>query len=684
MDWKKNYKMKNLRRSEKTKNGDFTVKESAANNPVLEIFKLSLYSLFMIIVIEYISRGDFGKIMEFIYLKPVEFVVNYLLILLVFSISLFTFKKRLIIFIISSIVLVISITSRIVNVNRGMPLAPYDLLSFDEALEVSGSYLNKTTIILLLLFLTSIVLAIIVIWKKDRTRANISISKIIFALMVAILLKVELPTLSDAGFINISAANLGKSYLDNGFIYSFYDGIKKIPRSKPDKYGEEELKKLRSDLDKKESADNKQAIKNKPNIVIVQLEAFMDPTQIPGCTFSEDPMPNMRKLMKSYTSGYMNVPTVGGGTARTEYEVLSSFNFDYLNQGEIPYKTFISKGPSYSIARELSRQGYKTSAVHNYDKAFYSRDKGYENLGFDRFISLEAMVNNELNPSGWPKDAILTRYIMDQINKDRKPDDFIFAVSVQGHGKYPDKIMDMDYKIKLKNSKISEKEKNQIEYYVNQVKEMDNMVGALVKKVNESNEPTVLVFYGDHKPGLRSLIENQKNDSLYDSIFVITNNFTDKKTQIPKDFQSYQLSSLVEKVAGLKYGPVNALHAYSSQDKNYQEKLKLLQYDILFGDKYSLNKNEFPLEKKMKIGDGKLRLDDIKNVNKSYIVSGDGFNQNTQIIVNGKEVKAIVIDENNLKVDDEISKGKNQIYLQQVDNKGQVMYKTGVKNVNFR
>src|SRR3712207_7172861 len=100
-------------------------------------------------------------------------------------------------------------------------------------------------------------------------------------------------------------------------------------------------------------------------------------------------MPNMRKLMKNYTSGYVNVPVTGGGTARTEYEILSGANFDYLNHGEIPYQTFLSEEDSVSMASNMSSMGYKTSAIHNFNMKFYNRYKGYQHLGFDKFRSEE-------------------------------------------------------------------------------------------------------------------------------------------------------------------------------------------------------------------------------------------------------------------------------------------------------
>ena len=42
-------------------------------------------------------------------------------------------------------------------------------------------------------------------------------------------------------------------------------------------------------------------VKNKPNILFLQLESFMDPTLVEGIEYSKDPIPNFRKLMKGVT-----------------------------------------------------------------------------------------------------------------------------------------------------------------------------------------------------------------------------------------------------------------------------------------------------------------------------------------------------------------------------------------------
>ena len=49
----------------------------------------------------------------------------------------------------------------------------------------------------------------------------------------------------------------------------------------------------------------------------------------------EDPIPNFRKMMKEYTSGYYKVPSVGAGTANTEFESITGMSLRYFGPGGI-------------------------------------------------------------------------------------------------------------------------------------------------------------------------------------------------------------------------------------------------------------------------------------------------------------------------------------------------------------
>ncbi len=87
------------------------------------------------------------------------------------------------------------------------------------------------------------------------------------------------------------------------------------------------------------------------------------------------------------------------------------------------------------------------------------------------------MNNIERNPTGWCKDKILTGEIIKTLDSTPGPD-YIYTISVQGHGKYPN-----------------------FEYYCQQINEMDQFIRSLVNTLRTRKEPIVLVMYGDHLPG---------------------------------------------------------------------------------------------------------------------------------------------------------------------------------------
>lgn len=51
--------------------------------------------------------------------------------------------------------------------------------------------------------------------------------------------------------------------------------------------------------------------------------------------FSENPIPNFSKLEEEYSSGLLTVPTVGSGTANTEFEIITGMSHKFLVQVSI-------------------------------------------------------------------------------------------------------------------------------------------------------------------------------------------------------------------------------------------------------------------------------------------------------------------------------------------------------------
>ncbi|MFR7901565.1 MAG: sulfatase-like hydrolase/transferase [Ruminococcus sp.] len=139
----------------------------------------------------------------------------------------------------------------------------------------------------------------------------------------------------------------------------------------PRDYSEQEITRIEKTED---NLPTDQGGQQRPNIHLpVQLESFFDPTLVEYLNISEDPIPNFRKLMKEYTSGYYKVPSVGAGTANTEFESITGMSLHYFGPGEYPYKSILKETTCESAPYVLKNLGYSTHAVHNNEANFYGR-----------------------------------------------------------------------------------------------------------------------------------------------------------------------------------------------------------------------------------------------------------------------------------------------------------------------
>nr|WP_308565332.1 sulfatase-like hydrolase/transferase [uncultured Peptostreptococcus sp.] len=652
----------------------------------LDLIVLIVYSLFLFGLIETINRRSFIKFIDFALDFPIQFFINYFLIFMVLGVSLFLKRKVFYYYIASSLLLILAISSSVLYTLRGMPLSPYDLVSYKEALNIANVFLDARFMVAGLAFLALVIILSIVSFRSFKTANRIrNKSDLGVLLVVATIFFIVVPQLKAAKIVTEIAWDPGLSYETNGLVFSFVDETFMSIRKKPHGYSKDSVEAIRSDLDKEVKKD-KRLIRtgdDRPDIIFVQLEGFMDPTRLKGCNYNIDPMPNLRKMMDKYTSGLMNVPVTGGGTARTEYEVMSGFNFDYLNQGEIPYQTFLAKRPSISIASQMRSEGYKSKAIHNFNSSFYNRREGYENIGYQKFISLETMTNVEHTPMWWPKDKILTRYIMGELNQD-KGKSMIFTISTQGHSKYPTSNMDMDYKVKLVDSKLAKQDQNQINYYANQVYEMDLFVRDLKASLDARKKNYVLVVYGDHLPALNIITRNMSGVDKFSSLFAVIDNMGIKKKTVQKDLQGYQLSTMVMDLAGLKYGPMNMVHAYLKDKSDYQEKLKLVQYDILFGKRYFLKESEEPIKNnKMQLGTRDMKLESVEKKDGKVYIKGQGINRNTRLYIGGEEAQVYFVDDKTLLLKAPNYRGKKIVYLEILDSDEKPIYRSNTLVYKF-
>ena len=616
---------------------------------IREVLLWLIGGLFLLFITEFLLRGKIRYVKLLLLNKPGVFLVNFLLILILTSFIFILKRKKTFYFLMSFIILTISCVSKYLYKVRGVPFTFSDIYSIGEALEIAGNYVTLPMVVGVLIFLILIISITIILFKQEKNNKRIrSLSNVLLMIILMITFPIITKYQYDKGNMSYIRWDITASYKKNGYVFSTIESAVKYIRVKPKGYSKKAIEEIRDKVDEKEKEDNRKIIGNKPNIIFIQLEAFMDPTKIKEAKFSEDPIPNFRKICDE-NKGYMaNVPTTGGGTVRTEYEVMTGNNIDYLTPGEIPYNTIL-KGKYYnSIATTLKSQGYGAHAIHNFQGNFYTRNNAYEKLGFDTFTSIEYMNGYEKNERGWVKDKILTKYIKKALNS-TEGSDLVYTIAVQGHSSYPkDSLKLYDFPIKV-SGKLSDVDKNQLYYYVNQLKETDEFIGDVMDMVDNSKEDTLVVFYSDHMPAL-NLFQNDKFYlDAYEAPFAFYSNFEMNNFDFDK-IEAYNISSLALELAGVEYGPMEKFRVYLSDDKDYESYEALLEYDMLFGKNYYLKRDEKPEKSTMKMGLNDVTVTSLEYEKDHMIIQGSNFTENSAVYIDNKKVDTIFINDKTLKI----------------------------------
>ena len=282
-----------------------------------------------------------------------------------------------------------------------------------------------------------------------------------------------------------------------------------------------------------------------------------------------------------------------------------------------------------------------------------------------------------MNPIGWVKDKCLTDEIVGILDSTDTPD-YIYTISVQGHGDYPEDTDGMDLPIKVTNNDVTGNP-NGFEYYVNQTHEMDAFVAELIDALSKRDEKTILVIYGDHLPTFDITDDDLKNGDIYQTQYVIWNNY-DLKIE-NKDVQAYQLSAYLMENLGMKGGVISKLHmAYldKEDDEEYLSNLKLLEYDILYGNCQAYDGvNPYKITN-MKMGYKPIKVLNAENAYSHIVIRGRNFTEFSQVEINGTVHKTIYNGPDELLVDGYTLKDGDQISVLQISNSDETLSRTNI------
>lgn len=613
-----------------------------------------------------VFNTGFSSFFGFLTKHPLGMLVNILIVLITLVPAFFLRHRAFWCTLISAVWLIGGGINGFILLNRMTPFTTADLTVFNTGLDTLPNYMPMGYIVLLAVALV-VLLGVLVFLllrgpKNDqpllRRLFTGGVSLVVCAGVLAGGWSLAFKTDQLSGVFS----NLAFAYEDYGFSYCFLQTWLNKGIRQPNGYNAADI----SRIEKMVGKDTKETTaQTDVNVVFVQLESFIDPAEIKTLKLSEDPVPNWTYLTQNYTSGYLRVPVVGAGTANTECEVLTGMSTRLFGPGEYPYKTCLMDHTVESVAYDLAENGYATHAIHNHRATFYGRNKVFANLGFEDFTSLEYMPYVNRTPKGWAKDYILTYEIDQALDTTKDQPDLVFTVSVQGHGSYPTEPILEDPAITVESCS-DEAEHYAIEYYVNQIHEMDEFIGDLIKDLSARDEKTVLVLYGDHLPSLGLTREDMASDNLFKTRYVIWDNFGLPKQD--KDLYAYQLSASVLGKLGITTGTMNAFHQFCQDEPTYRTDLKELQYDVLYGQDYLYGGKSPYARTDMKMGMSPITVTSLTQRQDYWYVEGTNFSPYCKVTVNGKVLNTSYISTRLLRInEDPGTDNVNDIVISVVD-----------------
>lgn len=653
--------------------------------PLVQVF---LIAAILNLIVDSFSKESFFAAGASLFLQPLVFLYNTLIIAITLIPALF-FSRRIFAYVIISLLwIIIGVTDFILLQFRTTPFTFVDITMIQSAINIWDHYLSIPQLILIAVLLALAVIACVILFRKCKKTTRLPFLNVLASGIIASAVAI---IATDAGvrfkILSENFGNLADAYHNYGLPYCFMSSIINTGIPKPKNYSDEYVQQLvkaiqngtlvtsadMAEITEKypslsptplptpspspvpsptpEAAPPEENHSATPNIIFLQLESFFDPAIILDSAFTKDPIPFFRSLTKEFTSGFLSVPSVGAGTANTEFEVITGMNLDFFGPGEYPYKTILQETTCESISYVLKDLGYSTHAVHNNDGTFYGRHTVFSQLGFDTFTSIEYMNKVERTPLDWAKDNILTGEITKALASTPEQD-FIYAISVQGHGSYPAEAILENPPIDLKLSEdFSEETYYQLLYYSNQIYEMDLFIADLINSLENLGEDTVLVMYGDHLPGMKLSEEQLLNQNLFQTPYVVWSNFVMEAEH--GNLEAYQLYSYVLNRLDIHNGIINKFHQTQKESDIYLEELEILEYDMLYGERTSYNGSSPYEPTNLQMGIDPIIVHNIRAFADSQtsasqytiFLDGTGFTPYSKVQIDGKEVSTMFVND---------------------------------------
>ena len=405
------------------------------------------------------------------------------------------------------------------------------------------------------------------------------------------------------------------NYYNTGFIGGFLYNLKVEPMDEPEGYSKAKIKEITEKYQKIADEKNKAVEEESPNIVFVMSESFSDPSRLNGVEVSGEPLADYYEVADQTYSGNMLSQNYGGGTANIEFEALTGFSMALFNaQLTTPYTMLVPKMDQLpSIVSALNAQSYQTTAIHPYNTSMYKREDVYQTLGFDQFISERTMTYTDtIENNPYISDESAYKEVMTLLKEEKTPQ-FIHLVTMQTHMPYNGKYDRLGYSAEISDGSGT----LDLENYLQDISYSSTALKQFTEELKNLSRRTLVVFWGDHLPGIYSDTIQAKNDkqTLHETQFLMFDSkgkLEKKTTQDAITSPFYFVANLMEQTNQTTNGfyqlllsleqelPAFERELYYQNGQWYKEaqfnrsqqeiydEYQLIQYDIVAGKQYSL------------------------------------------------------------------------------------------------
>ncbi len=577
------------------------------NNVIFLLLYCFIFSIAIITIQETIFRNSFSETISWIINRWPLFTFNVCLVFLsMLFLSIAIGNVVISTLLMGFIGFVFSTTNYYLVLYKDDVVTPNNIYLLNEAARISNKYLFKPTTAMLaggFSFLISLLFALILKPYIKVIKSRILSSTICAVLLFSFFIYLR------SGLENIDFDRImfipKNSYYQKGLYFGFVREI--VPKIKPPtEYSKDGVHKIINDY------EHKSNLNKNVNMIMILNESFYNLSNCNDVSFSDSCTPFISDLIddKRISYGQLVVPVFGGTTCQTEYEVLSGYPV-YRTGDRIAYTSLINKD-FVSIVSLLNSYNYFTVAIHPYINNFFRRNTVFDFMGFDKTIFEKDMISPEYEGNYISDRYVYNKLIEEYEARDSDKPFFAHIITMQNHGGY-DYIYNK-HGLTLKNSEVLPVEQNRIQTYINLVRESDDAFKELIQYFEHVSEPTIIVFYGDHAPGHDLPCFMQENNDMfqqhkYTTPLIIWDNIGLKKEDLGY-INAFMLSSKVIQMAGItpdtyfKYMNDNTIPTgefgyyyidgkwtnedISDEIQSVQDTLWMLQYDRMFGKKYSL------------------------------------------------------------------------------------------------